>query len=55
MTVVLSKPSETQVRKEIRAMRRASKKILMSEQSARAFLQKSGFITKDNKLAPAYR
>ena len=55
MTIVLAKPSEAQVRKEIRAMRRASQKIFTSKKSTRAFLQKHGFITKDNKLGKAYR
>ena len=55
MTIVLAKPSAAEVRKEIRAMRQASKEIFTSKKATRAFLIKGGYITKDNKLAPAYR
>jgi hypothetical protein len=55
MTFVLTKPTDAEVRKEIRAMEAASKKISASKKTARAFLLTNGFITKDNKLGKAYR
>jgi hypothetical protein len=55
MTVVIGQPSKAEVRKEIRAMKDASRKILSSPAEARKYLLKSGFITKDNKVHPRYR
>lgn len=41
--------------KEMKAIQRAAKKIGRTKKSARAFLLKHGFITKDNKLGKLYR
>lgn len=55
MTIVISKPSEAEVKKDIRSMRKAARRIQSSPEAARAFLLKHGFITKDNKLHKRYR
>jgi len=55
MTVLIAKPSAKQVQQEIRAMKKAGKRINATPASARAFLLKHGFITKDSKLHPRYR
>ena len=55
MTVVIAQPSKSEVQKEIRAMKQASKKILASPATARNFLVKSGFITRGNKVHRHYR
>jgi hypothetical protein len=55
MTVVLAKPSEKQVKTEIRAMKSAAKEISVSTKTAREFLRRHGFITKDNSLHQRYR
>jgi hypothetical protein len=49
MTIVLTKPTEQQVRHELRVMDRASRKLTKSPKTARAFLVKHGFLTKDGK------
>ena len=55
MTVVITQPSKSEVQKEIRAMKEASKRIQSSPAEARKFLIKSGLITKANKVHPRYR
>lgn len=55
MTIVIGRPSEKQVREELRAMKRASKRAYATPASTRAFLLKHGFITKSGKLHPNYR
>ena len=55
MTVVIARPSEKQVRQEIRAMNAVGKRINATPASAKAFLLKHGFITKAGKLHPRYR
>lgn len=50
MTVVLVKPTRKEVRKDVKAMRTASAKILQSRETARGFLQKNGYITKSGIL-----
>jgi hypothetical protein len=55
MTVLIAPPPQSAVAKEIRAMRKASKKIMSSRASARKFLIKSDFITKKNQLHARYR
>jgi len=55
MTVVIAEPSKKQIRKEITAMKQAGKRINASPETARAFLFKHGFITKDSKLHRRYR
>jgi hypothetical protein len=55
MTIVIARPSEAQMRKEIRIMNRAGERLSKSPEAARAFLLKYGFITKDNKLHKQYR
>jgi hypothetical protein len=54
MTLVITKQSPAEVRKEIRAMQAAAQKINSSKESARGFLLKNGFITADNKLNKRY-
>ncbi len=55
MTVLIAKPSDKQVQQELRAMKKAGKRINATPASARAFLLKHGFITKTGKLHPRYR
>ncbi|MCX6937571.1 MAG: hypothetical protein NTU80_06680 [Verrucomicrobia bacterium] len=55
MTVVIAKPSEKQVKQEIRAMKKAGERINATPATAKAFLLKHGFMTKDGKLHPRYR
>ena len=54
MTVVVTKPSESEVRKEIRALKETAQKISASKVTARDFLLKNGFITQGNKLHKRY-
>ena len=54
MTLVITKQSSAEVRKEIRAMKAVAQKINSSKESARSFLLKNGFITADNKLDKRY-
>jgi len=54
MTVIVAKPSETEVRKEIRALKETAQRISASKVTAREFLLKNGFITRDNKLNKRY-
>jgi len=44
-----------EVDREIRAMDRVSQKITRTEKSAKAFLLKHGFITKDGRVSKRYR
>ena len=55
MTVVLARPSEKEVKQELRAMKAASKRVNATPATAKAFLLKHGFITKAGKLHPRYR
>jgi len=55
MFVVYYQRSAKEAEREIRAIRAASKKIGKTVISARAFLLKRGFITKDNKVGKRYR
>jgi len=55
MTFVIASPNPKKMEAEIRELRKAGKEIRKTKKSARAFLLKHGFITKDNKLAPRYR
>lgn len=55
MVAVIAKRSAAEVRKEVRAIRKAGDEINKSAKSARAFLRKNGFITKDNKVGRQYR
>ncbi len=55
MVAVIPKRTVRQVRREVRAMNNAAKKINKSAASARTFLQKNGFITKQNKISAHYR
>ena len=55
MTVVIAKPSDKQVKQEIRVMKEAGKRINATPSTAKAFLLKHGFMTKDGKLHPRYR
>lgn len=55
MTIVFTRPTEAEVKREISAMRATSKRILRSKKTAREYLVKNGFITKDGKLHPRYR
>ena len=55
MSTVIVSRSKKEVDREIQAMDRASKKITRTKASAKAFLVKHGFITKDGKLTKRYR
>ena len=55
MTIVLAGRSEAKAENDLRDMRKAMRKITASKKSARAFLIKHGFITKNNKLTKRYR
>jgi len=54
MTVVIAKPSEQQVKKEVRVMLEAAKNISGTHAKARSFLIEKGYITRDNKLTRKY-
>ncbi len=54
MTVVVASRTQKEVRKDIQAMQKASKEILKSKASARAYLVENGFITKSGKLTKRY-
>jgi hypothetical protein len=55
MISVIAKRSAAQVRSEVRAIKKAGNEINKSAKSARGFLLKNGFITKDNKVGKQYR
>ena len=55
MVAVIPKRSARQVQHEVQAMNKAAKKINKSAAAARSFLQKNGFITKQNKVSAHYR
>ncbi len=55
MTVVIAKTSTAQVKKELAAMKKAGKRIRASKKTAKEYLLKHGFITKDGKLHEQYR
>jgi hypothetical protein len=55
MVAVIPKRTARQVQREVRAMNTAAKQINKSATSARKFLQKNGFITKQNKVSAHYR
>jgi hypothetical protein len=54
MTLVIAGPSEREVQKQIKAIRSASDRIAASKETARAYLQKNGYITKSGKLTKRY-
>lgn len=54
MTVIVAKPKVAEVRKEIRALEAAATRVNSSKESAREFLRKNGFITRNNKLQKRY-
>jgi hypothetical protein len=55
MVAVIAKRSPTQLRTEVRAIKKAGNEINKSAKAARAFLRKNGFITKGNKISKHYR
>ena len=55
MVAVITKRSAAQIRTEVRTIKKAGDEINKSAKSARAFLQKHGFITKNNKVGKRYR
>ena len=55
MFTVLHPRSLKEVQEEIKKMNQASKRIMRTKASARAFLIKNGFNTKDGKLTKQYR
>jgi hypothetical protein len=55
MSTIIFRRSKAEVDREVAAMRRFSKKITRTKKSARAFLIRGGFITKDGKLTERYR
>jgi hypothetical protein len=55
MVAVITKRSAAQVRADVQIIKKAGNEINKSTKSARAFLRKHGFITKDNKVGKHYR
>lgn len=55
MVTVIAPRNAAQVRTEVELIRKAGSKVNKSKKSARAFLLKHGFITKDNKVGKNYR
>jgi hypothetical protein len=55
MVAVIAKRTSDQLRKELRAIKKAGNEINKSPATARAFLLKHGFITTDNKVGKHYR
>jgi hypothetical protein len=55
MTFVVAKPSKAEVRREIRAIKETTRRVTTSPETARAFLLKNGFITRQKKLSAKYR
>jgi len=54
MTAIIAKVRESEVRREIRAVKEAAQKVTATKEAAREFLLKNGFITTDNKLNKRY-
>lgn len=55
MVATLSPRKRVEIQKELKVIRKAGKEINKSKKSARAFLLKNGFITKDNRIGKQYR
>lgn len=55
MTVVVAKPSQAEIKEEVKAMREASSKLLASRKSAREYLVSHGFITPSGRLSRTYK
>ncbi len=55
VVAVIPKRSSSQVKTEMRAIKKAGNEISKSTATARAFLRKNGFITKGNKVSKHYR
>lgn len=47
-------PTEATVRRELKIMRQGTNKLLKSKKTARDFLYKHGFITRDGQLTQRY-
>lgn len=54
MVLVMDKTCKEEAEKDLKAMRRAAKRIASSEETARTYLLKHGFITKSGKLTKRY-
>jgi hypothetical protein len=54
VSTVLVPRSKTEVDRDIAAIDRAAKRILQSKKTAKAWLVKHGFITKDGNLTKRY-
>ncbi len=55
MVTVIRKRSASEIRREVRGIKAVSDKINKSPETARKFLRKNGFITKQNELSRTYR
>lgn len=55
MTFVVSRPSKAEVRREISVIKETTRRVTKSQETAREFLRKNGFITSGNKLSAKYR
>ncbi len=55
MITVVTRRSASQLKTELRAIKKAGDKINKTPATARAFLRKNGFITRDNKVGKHYR
>ena len=55
MITVVQPRSREEIEEEVQAIKKHGQKIRTSKQSARAFLIRAGFMTKEGKLAERYR
>jgi ABC-type nitrate/sulfonate/bicarbonate transport system substrate-binding protein len=55
MVAIIAKRNAAQVKREVRAIKKAGDEINKSPAAARAFLRQNGFITKQNKVSKHYR
>lgn len=55
MTLVITRPSPAEVKREAEAIRDASVRIAESKESAVKYLRENGYITKGGRLTKTYR
>jgi len=54
MTLIVSRPSEKEIRREAKALKAAGKKHVINKRAAREYLLENGFIRKDGTLTKKY-
>jgi len=54
MSIVTNKTSDEETEREVRAIRKATKRASASKETAKAYLRKRGIITKSGKLTKKY-